>query len=349
MRAESAEPEPFSPEAVTGELRVGVAGAGWAAEQHCASVSVLPGARVIAVADTRREQARALALQLGAADYHCVDRMLGAEELDAVIVATPPGQHRAPAVAALDRGVAAFIEKPIARSAEDGEAIVRAAERCGCVCAVGYQWRALDLLGRLRAQTSSQNVALMVSQGVGVTQARGWFYDPRESGRLISERASHHIDLQRAVGGEVAEVQAARGEVRLSGWAGQAGPVEDVVSLTLRFCDGALGAVHVAWTPEDYPGRQSLSICSIGGSLELDLDPQFVLRSQIEGHAECRASDEAPFLSQMRQFLDAVRAGNPDGVACTARDGADTLTVTLAAERALERGGLAIATRGCDR
>lgn len=328
------------------DLRIGVVGAGWAAEQHCASVSALPGATVIAVADTRSERARALALRMDARDYDGVDRMLGSEELDAVVVATPPGTHRAPALAALDLGLAAFIEKPIARSAEDGNAIVDAAERGGRVCAVGYQWRALDLLEPLRERTSPETVALMVSQGVGITQARDWFYDPRESGRVISERASHHIDLQRAVGGDVAEVQAARGQVRLSGWADRAGPVEDVVSLTLQFGNGAIGAVHVAWTPEGYPGRQSLMICSVRGSFDLDLDPEFVLRSQTEGRADRHVSDEAPFRSQMRRFLDGVRTRNPDAVACNAREGAKTLAVTLAAERALGRGGLRVAVGG---
>ena len=60
----------------------------------------------------------------------------------------------------------------------------------------------------------------MISVGVGITQARTWFGDHAQSGGLVSERGSHHIDLQRAVGGEVRRVRGVRGAVPLAIGAG---------------------------------------------------------------------------------------------------------------------------------
>lgn len=318
------------------ELLIGLIGAGWAGREHCRSIANIGGARVCALVDADKTQARPAADELSATAYPDVETLLATEELDAVVVATPPGSHADPVISALEAGVAAFVEKPLARTAEDAQAIVDAAERSRAVCAVGYQWRAMNLLAVLRAELGEHATALLVSQGVGPTQARSWFDDPRQSGRLVSERASHHIDLQRAIAGEVVAVHAARGGVGLSGGRRSSDVMEDVVSLTLRFASGAIGAIHVGWTPDDGPGRQSLDAYATGVSFDVMLDPSFVLDGRVGARPVRATVDEHPFRRQMRAFLDAVRAGDPTAVTCHARDAAGSLAVALAAERAMD-------------
>src|SRR5262249_62029878 len=92
-----------------------------------------------------------------------------------------------------------------------------AAERSGTVCAVGYQWHALDLLEDLPGLLAGQQIGLLVGMSIGPTQSRPWFVDMRAGGGNLLERGSHHLDLVRTVGGEVVSVQAAGG-------AGPAGP-----------------------------------------------------------------------------------------------------------------------------
>ena len=88
----------------------------------------------------------------GATAYQELEAMLAAEALDGVFVCTPPAAHLAPAAAALERGIPVYLEKPLARAAADGEAIVSAWRASGVPCAVGYQWRSLDVLDRVRAE-----------------------------------------------------------------------------------------------------------------------------------------------------------------------------------------------------
>jgi myo-inositol 2-dehydrogenase/D-chiro-inositol 1-dehydrogenase len=255
------------------------------------------------------------------------------------VIATPPGARAEAAVAALAAGVAVFLEKPIARTLADAHAIVAAQERSGAVCAVGYQWRAVGAVTALRQALARSHVALMVSAGVGITQARSWFGDPRQSGGLVSERGSHHIDLQRAIAGEVVGVRAARGGRSLSGVDPPPGlPLEDVVSLTLEFASGALGAIHVAWTPERIAGYHRLSVVSTDGSYELELDPAFRLRGERDGARLEAGSPDPPFTAGLARFCRAVAAGDPDDVACSARDAAGSLAVALACEQALASG-----------
>jgi hypothetical protein len=75
----------------------------------------------------------------GARAYERWEEMLEREKLDAVWVCTPPLHHRAPTVAALAGGVHVYLEKPIARTLDDAEAIVSGARSADAVCAVGYQ------------------------------------------------------------------------------------------------------------------------------------------------------------------------------------------------------------------
>ena len=111
---------------------------------------------------------------------------------------------RRPAVAALAAGLPVYLEKPLARSLADGRAIVSAWQKSGTVCAVGYQWRSLDVLAELQALLRVTAPGMLVSRSYGPTEhARRdlegraeWFADPRRSGGILFELASHDIDLQ---------------------------------------------------------------------------------------------------------------------------------------------------------
>src|SRR5207247_11469236 len=104
-------------------------------------------ARLSGVCDTALERAGCLAAGPGARTYSDWRDLLDREDLGALFVCTPPRSHRDPAVAALRHGLPVYLEKPIARTLEDAAEIVAAAGDTGTVCAVGYQWHALDLLG----------------------------------------------------------------------------------------------------------------------------------------------------------------------------------------------------------
>jgi len=266
-----------------------------------------------------------------------LDELLAAD-VDAVIVTTPSGVHREAVVPALQCGKAVFVEKPLSRGIDDAWKIVDAAENSGTVCAVGYQWRALDDLISIPLDQEGSVPALMVSQGVGITQARTWFKDDRLSGGLIFERVSHHIDLQRMIAGEVGSVSAVRGGIALSGRADPVETEDDVLSLTLHFLSGAIGVICVGWTPERHPSTQSLSLHTTRGSFDLSLDPDFVM-TDISGVLKAQRAPEHPFRRQMRSFLDAVRNNDQSLVQCSAKDAAGTVAVALAAASSLAGSG----------
>src|SRR5437763_8141175 len=247
-------------------MRVAIIGAGWIAAEHAAILRRLEGVELTAVCDIDEQRARELAGS-GAVytDWH---ELLDRETPDAVFVCTPPKLHRDPAVEALARGVHVYLEKPVARGLDDARAIVQAADSNDAVCAVGYQWRAVDVLDDLRAALDGQELGLLIGIGTGPTKSRPWFLNRAEGGGNLLERASHGIDLARAVGGEIVSVQATAGTVALAQSIGERGDIEDAAAIVLRFANGAVGSVSVAWTRDGLPATYRLHVLGSESSLD---------------------------------------------------------------------------------
>jgi predicted dehydrogenase len=302
-----------------------------------AALGRLDGVEVVAVCDL--DEARARGLAGHAATYTEWRQLIARESPDAVFVCTPPLAHREVAVAALDQGIHVYLEKPIARGLEDARAIVNAAADSAAVCAVGYQWRAVEVLDDLREALEGQELGLLIGIGVGPTKSRPWFLDRSQGGGNLLERASHHIDLQRALGGEVVAVQAAASAVLLAQSQGERGDIEDAAALTLHFAAGGLGAIQVAWTREGLPGRYALDVLGSDSSLHLELDPDFALRGQSHGRQVAATTRQHPLERNVSRFVFAAREGNRESVFCSPADAAGTLAVAIACEEALKSGG----------
>lgn len=311
-------------------------GAGWIAAEHIATLRQLNGVEVVAVCDLNRTRAADLAGQ--AATYTKWTEMIARERPDVVFVCTPPLTHREVAVAALEQDIHVYLEKPIARGLDDARAIVDVAARSRAVCAVGYQWRAVEVLDELREALRGQELGLLIGISAGPTKSRPWFLDRAQGGGNLLERASHQIDLVRAVGGEVVAVQAAASTVLLAQSQGQRGNIDDAAALVLHFVHGGLGAIQIAWTRDGLPGKYSLDILGSDSSLHLELDPDFALRGRSRGQPVEATSRQHPLGRSVDRFITAAREGKRERVFCTPADAAGTLAVVLACEEALSNG-----------
>jgi len=318
-------------------MRVGMIGAGWIATDHVARLRAAVGVELVGVCDLDGERARALAGS--AAVYTDWRALVDGESPDAVFVCTPPQTHREIAVAALEQGIHTYLEKPIARGLDDARAIVETAGRAQAVCAIGYQWRAVEALDALREALDGQELGLLIGIATGPTKSRPWFLDRAQGGGNVLERASHQIDLERAVGGEVVAVQAAAAGVALAQSAGgDRGDIEDAAALVLHFANGGIGTIQIAWTRDGLPGVYSLDVLGSDSSLHLELDPGFTLSGRSRGRPVHAAMRQHPSDRTVERFLDAARSGDHAAVFCTPVDAAGTLAVALACEEAIASG-----------
>jgi myo-inositol 2-dehydrogenase/D-chiro-inositol 1-dehydrogenase len=322
-------------------VRIGFVGAGAISEFHLALLAEDPTVTITAVCDVDEGRTRHVADWTGAQVFTDWRDLLAAGLVDALFVCTPPLHHAAPAIAALERGLPVYLEKPLARTLTDGEAIVAAWRKSGCVCAIGYQWRSLDLLAELRSQLRGAQPGMLVSRSYGATEAArhdlyedSWFNDPRASGGILFELASHDIDLQIALAGPVEWVDACSqsGLLALSDLPGS--ELDDAVSVILGFAGGGLGAVSVAWSVVAVP-EYTLDVHAAGVALNVALEPQRVIRGRAHGAEVHFDSVAGARHASLRRFLESVGSGDPASVACSPADALETLKAVLACEQAL--------------
>jgi predicted dehydrogenase len=128
-------------------IRMGLIGAGGYGMSDAKAALKVGGVRMVAISDV---DASHLETSADAIDklqgsrpktYKHYQEMLDAGGLDAVIIATPPHWHALPFLAALDKGLAIYCEKPLAYDIREGRAMVDAAARHGNIVQLGFQRR----------------------------------------------------------------------------------------------------------------------------------------------------------------------------------------------------------------
>jgi myo-inositol 2-dehydrogenase/D-chiro-inositol 1-dehydrogenase len=320
-------------------MRIGLIGCGWIAETHLESLKTL-GERVACVCDPDPQRLAWASGATGAEAFADWQALLERGRVDAVFVLTPPRLHREVTVAALERSVPVYLEKPVARDLDDAQVIVDATAHSGVVCAIGYQWRAIEWLADIRELFAERTLGLLAARLVGSTAGRGWFTDQAAGGGQVLERASHGIDLIQAIAGPAVRVSATGANVPLAGAdRPENSEIDDVLALTLELERGALATVQVVWQQRDLPRTYELDVIGDGARVECVLDPEFRAVGRAGGApVELRAAT-APSVRSVERFLAAARSGDASAVSCTPAQATASLATALACERALQSGG----------
>jgi len=331
-------------------LRVGVIGAGYWGPNLVRNLSEVPGAEPVAVADLSEERLEAIRKRFPAVRTTTAHHELFDDRaIDAVCIATPVGTHRKLAEEAFAAGKHVFVEKPLAGTVSDAEAIVRAAERAGKTLMVGHTFvynpavvevkRILDADGVGRVQyIDSQRVNLGLHQ-----------FDIN----VLWDLGPHDVSITLYwLGEEPAWIQA-------TGACFVQPEIEDVVFLMIGFPSGAIAHAHLSWL-----APTKLRTMTVIGSKKMVLydDVQTVEKVKIydqggeklsgeELRRSYRAGDiHSPRIPvtealqiEMRHFIECVRDGKKPR-----SDGEAGLRVVRALEagmRSLRTGGARVAYR----
>ncbi len=132
-------------------VRVGVIGVGSLGEHHLRIYADLPGARLIGLYDTDPERASAMAQRYGTRVFASLPEL--AEQIDAASVVVPTDTHRDVAGALIEKGLHLLVEKPIAATSSEAEALVEAAQERGLILQVGHIERFNPVLKVLENQS----------------------------------------------------------------------------------------------------------------------------------------------------------------------------------------------------
>lgn len=243
-------------------MRIGLIGCGRISDRHIQVLKALPSVELVAVCDKDASKAAAAAAKTGAEVYTDHMAMVRRAGLDLVAVLTESGTHAriGVEVAPYVRGV--VIEKPMALTLDDADRLIEACDARGVSLFVVKQNRYNKPVRRLREALEAGRFGRLVMGTVRVRWCRGQEYydqDPwrgtwSQDGGVLTNQASHHVDLLQWMMGPVESVQAytATRLARIE--------AEDTGVAVLRFLNGALGVIEAttATRPKDLEGSLSI-------------------------------------------------------------------------------------------
>jgi predicted dehydrogenase len=230
--------------------RVALFGCGWIQDFHARGV-IAHGDELVAVANHREESARAFA------DRHAIPRVttdweaLAADpDVDAAVVATPNALHAPQTIALLRNGKHVMVEKPMAISVAECDAMIAASRDDGASLMVAHCWRFRDEVRAMRDRIASGELGDVVrTHGYGVHAGwgpSGWFTDPAlAGGGALVDMGVHAIDTARFLLGDptFAGVCAAIGTRYAEGRY----TVDDDGVLLISWSDGTTSVVESGW------------------------------------------------------------------------------------------------------
>ena len=217
-----------------------IAGAGVIGRAHAQRVWASESCVLAGIADPCAAAAE-YAAGLGVPHWTELDAALAAARPDGVILATPNVLHMQGALACIERGVAALVEKPVADTLAEAMRLVEAVERSGASVLVGHHRRHSAAMATAREAIASGALGRLVAvQGSALFHKPASYFDEapwrrkKGSGPILNNLV-HEVDNLRMLAGEIDEVQAMASNAR------RGHEVEDTVGIALRFASGALG------------------------------------------------------------------------------------------------------------
>jgi len=232
------------------QLKTAIVGCGKVADMHAAALVNLKESHFTAVCDMDKERSDKLAANYGVKGYTDVAEMVSKEKIDVVNICTPHPIHREPTVAALEAGANVLIEKPLASSLEDCDAMLESSKKHGKQIGVMCQRRWYLPAMRVKQAIDAGKIG---KPAFGTINMLGWrdeaYYesDPwrgtwkGEGGGVLVNQAPHQLDLLQWYMGEIDELYGQ--------WSNLNHPyieVEDTANAILKFKNGGVANIIVS-------------------------------------------------------------------------------------------------------
>jgi UDP-N-acetyl-2-amino-2-deoxyglucuronate dehydrogenase len=323
--------------------RVALVGCGKVAQVHVAAQRSLPQAELVAACDALPARADAFAAEHGIRPFSDVSTMFREVKPHAVIIGTPHPMHAEPAIRAAEAGVHVLVEKPLAASVADCDAMLAAAKKSGVTLGVISQRRFCPAVRRMKDAIDAGKLgtpALGVFIGYNWRDAAYYRSDPwrgkwdTEGGGVLVNQSPHQLDILLWLMGPMADVSGY--------WANVNHPtveVDDTAVAAIRFRNGGLGSI--ATSVSQKPGiftkvhihgsngasvgvetdRGATFIAGVSGVASPPLNDLWTIPGEEDRLAEFQNEDRANFATvdgtsyyhalQFADFLSAIREGRP--------------------------------------
>jgi predicted dehydrogenase len=322
----------------SGPLGLGIVGCGRFATFHARAARRLGGGVRLAFAS--RDPARAEAYRRrfgGFAAFGSYEAAAADPRIDALVVCTPHHLHEAHARLGAEHGKAILLEKPIARTLAEADAILSVARASGVVLMVAENVHFVPCFVAARAYVRDGAIGAVrqiVVNARGYRRPAGWRNRRAEmGGGLLIDGGIHYLHLLRDWAGPVTEVVAMAPPNAIPAFEG-----EDTAFVLVRFRGGAVATLATSIAAPGLPRSQWAWLTGTEGSLGVDHRGRALwLRARSGTRVRGFLRDRRGLAAQLAEFVAAVREGRPP--ALPPESARADLALVLAAYRSLETAG----------
>ena len=323
-------------------IRFALVGSGAIAPTHARVITTLDGAQLAAIHSTSAFKGGELARQFGCVYHADYTTMLADPSVDAVVICTPSGTHAAQAIQAARAGKHVIVEKPLALTLEEADAVLRCCRENGVQLGTILQRRFSPGVVKLKRLIAEGRLGILRYAGCYAKLYRSQeYYDSGswrgtwqlDGGGVLMNHGIHYVDLLVYLAGPVKMVTArcaTLGHERIE--------VEDTATALLTFANGAMGVMEA--TTNAWPGLSSrIDLYGSEGSAVIENDElAFVSLKSGEEYRARPVSDQAGVSSpavaddchaaQYAGIVASLQAGEP--LAVDGREGRKALEIILA-------------------
>lgn len=308
----------------------GIIGCGVIARWHVAALHEIDGVEVLGVCDARAEACERFARENNVPAFDSVEAMLAAPLIQVVTICTPSGLHAPLAMQAAEAGKHIVVEKPMALTVAEADAMIAAVARAGVNLEVISQLRFGPNVQLARRAVLEGWLGRVVSADIYMKYHRSDAYYASGSwrgtwdldgGGALMNQGIHGVDLLQYICGPIESVfaQARTLTHKIE--------VEDTLAAVVNYTDGAIGVIQA--TTSVWPGApRRLEISGIRGMIVLEEDS--IVRWEVRDHplpegysigsATSGSAYEATAFSheghrrQLQAFIDCLREGSRNWV-----------------------------------
>ena len=295
-------------------MRIAVIGLAGVGGGHVTRVSNMENAELACVCDIVPDIAQRVGEESKTKAYTSAEEMLEKEELDGVILATPPKSHFPLTQMAAEKGIHVLAEKPMASSVDDCQKMIDVCRDRGVTLMVGHKKRFVPALVRLKELTEGElgPISYMIHRYPHPgTSDKDWFWQEDDGGGPILENAVHAADILGFLMGDVERVHAEGGTFL----AKHRKPQIDCAVYTLRFKSGAIATVGAGMVSmpgfsfEDFYVANENGVAEVSGSFDSAETIRYAFRSDPQHMNEGHYPGADAFQAEIEHFIECSRTG----------------------------------------
>ena len=300
-------------------LKIGIIGCGFMGTMHANCYQNIPGVELVAVADVRRETAEALAQNSNAVMYGDGKELIADADVDVIDICLPTYLHAEYAMLAMEKVSYLFVEKPVALTNAQADAMLEKAEKTGCQVQIGQVIRFWDEYVKLRRIVESGVYGKVVNANFRRISPRptwgweDWLLKTELSGGAAQDLHIHDMDFALHLFGMPKQLQTVKNII---------GERNSYIHSLLRY-DDFVASVEGTWDlPGSYPFEATFRVVfekavieNAGGKLMCytDAGAEQIIIDKAEligdGFAGGNVSDLGGYYNELVYFTDCAKQG----------------------------------------